>query len=352
MFKDFFIPTQHNGYYPISIQPRFLYTYLVFMLIFNLFTANFFSQLPTSVNAQTTFSSTDIIYLTNQDRLSNNLPVLTENTDLDSAATAKAADMFKYQYWAHYNPSTGASPWSFIVANGFNYTYAGENLAEGFTDAASVETAWMNSQEHRDNILNAHYDDIGVSVTYGNLQGSNTILVVEMFGALAKNHTITPNATPTTTNAPTSTPTLIPTVQATLSPKATPSSTTTPTKTITPSPSSTPSPSPTVTPKVTAVPAVVVSVTPTPPVRVKGAGVVHQPTLIEAFATQVTAMKFTNKINLIMALFLFLIFALDAIYYYQVRNIQKRLRPNSIAHLPLLSLLIVICLIGTTGFTL
>ena len=40
----------------------------------------------------------------------------------------------------------------------------GENIAYGYASAADVMTAWMNSQGHRENILNPSFTEIGVSV--------------------------------------------------------------------------------------------------------------------------------------------------------------------------------------------
>jgi hypothetical protein len=61
--------------------------------------------------------------------------------------------------------------------------YAGENLARGFDSSADVVTAWMNSLEHRANLLSPNYTDIGFAVEDGTLTGSETTLVVQEFGS-------------------------------------------------------------------------------------------------------------------------------------------------------------------------
>ena len=68
--------------------------------------------------------------------------------------------MFSKNYWAHFAPDGSTSPWDFIHQSGYNYIFAGENLAKGFTDANSVVAAWMNSPSHRENILSNKYKDV------------------------------------------------------------------------------------------------------------------------------------------------------------------------------------------------
>lgn len=122
-----------------------------------------------------------IIELTNKERLSAGLSALKENKLLDQAAAAKAADMFARNYWAH-NAPDGTEPWSFVLNSGYSYLHAGENLARDFRDPSSVVTAWMNSSSHKANLISSKYQDIGVAVVDGKLDGVETTLVVQIFG--------------------------------------------------------------------------------------------------------------------------------------------------------------------------
>ena len=90
--------------------------------------------------------------------------------------------MFADNYWAHNSPK-GKTPWSFIVNAGYHYTLAGENLAKNFDTSQGVVNAWMASSTHRDNIVKPGYTDIGFAVVNGVLNGEETTLVVQMFGA-------------------------------------------------------------------------------------------------------------------------------------------------------------------------
>lgn len=124
----------------------------------------------------------DLLTDTNNERTSKGLPVLSANPELTQAATLKAKDMFARQYWAHDAPD-GTLPWKWIADTGYNYDYAGENLARNFTTNNGVMTAWMHSAEHKDNILSPHYDDVGFAVVDGDLNGKPTTLVVAMYAS-------------------------------------------------------------------------------------------------------------------------------------------------------------------------
>lgn len=122
-----------------------------------------------------------LIELTNLEREKFGLSPVTENSALDAAAALKAQNMFEENYWAHFAPS-GKTPWDFILGSGYKFTYAGENLAKNFYHSDDVVSAWMKSPTHRDNLLNPRYQDIGIAVVEGVLNGQKTMLVVQEFG--------------------------------------------------------------------------------------------------------------------------------------------------------------------------
>jgi uncharacterized protein YkwD len=123
-----------------------------------------------------------VITLVNEARAKASLSVLSENSHLSQAAKSKAEDMIKKDYFAH-NSVDGKTPWYWIEKAGYDYKYAGENLAVNFTSAETQQEAWMKSETHRKNILNKNYQEIGVAVTKGKIGGEETTLVVQMFGA-------------------------------------------------------------------------------------------------------------------------------------------------------------------------
>ncbi len=121
---------------------------------------------------------------TNQARQANGLPPLNLSAQLNYSAELKAQDMFSEDYWAHVSPS-GIQPWYWFEKAGYNYSYAGENLAKDFDTTSGVMTGWMNSPGHRANILNPHYTDVGFAVENGTLVSGQTTLVVAHYGAPA-----------------------------------------------------------------------------------------------------------------------------------------------------------------------
>lgn len=123
----------------------------------------------------------EVVRATNETRAGAGLKALSYNEKLADAARRKAANMFEENYWAHNSPS-GKSPWVWFGAAGYNYIYAGENLAKDFGNTDRLMDAWMASPTHKDNIVNRKYSEIGVAVVPGTLQGQETVLVVQLFG--------------------------------------------------------------------------------------------------------------------------------------------------------------------------
>ena len=130
------------------------------------------------LGTQSDFSATSLLDDTNQQRLTHWESALAIDQQLSDAAQAKANDMVTNNYWAHTAPD-GKTPWSFITGSGYSYQTAGENLAYGFSSASGVVSGWMNSREHRDNILDARYQNVGFGVASSpNFQGHGPTTVV------------------------------------------------------------------------------------------------------------------------------------------------------------------------------
>jgi uncharacterized protein YkwD len=179
MLNQLFIPQLKNKYKPYLLRKTALVFYSILLLLVN-YTSLIFPSEISKVQASEIASDT-LINLTNQDRQKYGLPILKQNLALNTAAFAKANDMFNKQYWDHFGPN-GETPWQFIKASGYQYVYAGENLAKGFQTSEGVEQAWMASPTHRENILSPNYQEIGIAVVTGDLKGEYVVLVVQMFG--------------------------------------------------------------------------------------------------------------------------------------------------------------------------
>jgi len=127
-----------------------------------------------------------VIQLANDDRRAAGLTDLQENEKLSRAADQKALDMLTNDYFAHTSPK-GITPWKWIEKEGYDYNFAGENLAMDFTAAEKMNQAWLASPTHRANILSDRYTDIGVAAENGLINGHETTVVVQMFGSGDKN---------------------------------------------------------------------------------------------------------------------------------------------------------------------
>jgi uncharacterized protein YkwD len=181
LIGHFFIPGEKNNLRAKALHHDFLTFYLLVALIMVFLAKSPLGQFRNILGYATDINVTKLYQLTNEQRQSNNLAQLSYNEALAQAASAKAQDMLAKNYWAHYAPD-GATPWNFILASGYQYEYAGENLAKNFLFSDNVLDAWMASPTHRENVLRSDFTDVGFAVVNGVLNGEQTTLVVQMFG--------------------------------------------------------------------------------------------------------------------------------------------------------------------------
>lgn len=98
-----------------------------------------------------------------------NLPLLTWDESVAAVARAHSLDMVQNNYFNHVSPKTG-SPFDRLKRAGISFGYAGENIAYGQLDGIEVHMGWMNSAGHRQNLLNPHFKQLGVGVSYKGTQ--------------------------------------------------------------------------------------------------------------------------------------------------------------------------------------
>ena len=205
----------------------------------------------------------DLFSLTNQDRTSNGVAALADNSTLSAIGEAapyggcpgagtidgRAQDMINRNYFAHQIPPCNQYVWSMMSAFGVRYESAGENI--GWVDnetSASGGASWINTQfmespDHRANILNPKYTALGIGSAYaasgwtggGSGAVSDVWMFAEEFAQLpssgpAPTHSSAPSSTAPSTPAPTPTPTPtpVPTPTPTQPPTAPPTPATTP----------------------------------------------------------------------------------------------------------------------------
>jgi hypothetical protein len=179
----------------------------------------------------------DLAAMTNADRRAAGLRGLATANDLQSLAQSRANDMAKSGQLAHTtNLGSKVSGWKRL----------GENVGRG-PNLRDIETAFMASPSHRENILDPDFSQFGVGVTW---DGKEYFYVAVVFRQ--------PSGAAT---APAPTPTTTPTTRAASAPPK-------------PKPTTTTQPAPTTT---TAPPTTTTTLAPPPPPPVEVAAAVEPP---------------------------------------------------------------------------
>ncbi len=108
----------------------------------------------------------EIMDLVNAERAKAGLAPLALVSEISQAAELRASDL--YSKFSHERPD-GSSYKTALHQYGISYRGTGENVAYGYRTPKAVMEGWMNSEGHRNNILNEKFTNIGV----GHYKGSN-----------------------------------------------------------------------------------------------------------------------------------------------------------------------------------
>lgn len=184
-----FVPHDGNDFQPHLIRRYGLL--VVLLLVIGVQVAYDFSQNGSVLAENANVSQEALLREANKAREEENLTDLNLNEKLNEAAYMKAKDMFDRQYWGH-NAPDGTEPWHWLIEAGYGYTKAGENLAKNFYTAEAVTAAWMESTDHRKNILDAEYTEAGFAVVSGELRGEPTTIVVAHYGRPVSTGVVSP----------------------------------------------------------------------------------------------------------------------------------------------------------------
>jgi uncharacterized protein YkwD len=138
------------------------------------------SKLPSI--ARKALTGNAIVDLTNNARAANGLPPLDENHLLNSIAQSRARDMLEKQYFDHVSP-TGEQVSDLAERVGYHYRIIAENIGSGdFISNQKIVESWMQSPDHRENILSTEVREIGAAVLKGSMKDSETYIAVQVFG--------------------------------------------------------------------------------------------------------------------------------------------------------------------------
>lgn len=187
--KHALIPHEGNGYKPTLFHFASISAVLVVGIICFIGSLAANRYVLTTEQGAAVYSSV-LIDLTNKARTENNAPKLAISDTLTKAAQLKADDMASRQYFSHTSPD-GTTPWYWFQKAGYEFMYAGENLAVDFTESTDIENAWLASPKHRDNIVDSRFTEIGIATKTAVWQGRQTTFVVQLFGAPTRSLAIT-----------------------------------------------------------------------------------------------------------------------------------------------------------------
>jgi uncharacterized protein YkwD len=116
----------------------------------------------TTINAD--YEAT-LVALINEARQEQGLQPLVGQSQLISAARAHSRDMACNDFISH-TGSDGSRPADRVSAQGYDYSWVGENIFAGNSSPQATFDWWMNSEPHRNNILHSNYTEIGVGYSY------------------------------------------------------------------------------------------------------------------------------------------------------------------------------------------
>jgi len=103
----------------------------------------------------------EVFRLTNIERANAGIAALVSTGPLNRAAMMRAQEATRN--FSHDRPG-GSSFYTVFGEFGIDYRTAGENIAMGQRTPSEVVSSWMNSTEHRSNILNSRFGHMGVGV--------------------------------------------------------------------------------------------------------------------------------------------------------------------------------------------
>ncbi len=114
-------------------------------------------------------SETQMLQMVNAERAKVGADPLVWNPSVVPVARAHAKDMWERHYFSHYSPE-GKDVGDRLNAAKVSYSLAGENLALAPT-LQTAHTGLMNSEGHRENILEPRFKKLGVGVIDNGIYG-------------------------------------------------------------------------------------------------------------------------------------------------------------------------------------
>lgn len=182
--KKYFIPHEENDHKPHIFHEASVLVLAVLILGSFTLTAYEANLVKNDTGFLAAVLPSVLVTLANDDRTDRGVEPLVYSEVLEHAAQMKANDMAEHSYFAHTSPK-GVTPWYWFEKVGYDFKYAGENLAVDFEESEDVDDAWMASPHHRRNILETRFTQIGIATARGMHDGEEAVYVVQLFGTPA-----------------------------------------------------------------------------------------------------------------------------------------------------------------------
>jgi uncharacterized protein YkwD len=106
-----------------------------------------------------------VLALINQNRRQGGCQAVSLDRRLILAAYGHATDMARRNYFAH-ESLNGEGAGDRVTDAGFQWSRYGENIARGPSSAYEVVDGWMHSPEHRENIMDCRFREMGIGLAF------------------------------------------------------------------------------------------------------------------------------------------------------------------------------------------
>ena len=136
---------------------------------------------PAARSAGMTLDSMRMVELVNLERKADGLPALEYNGQLTEAARRHAMDMARHDSISH-ELSDGRQFYQNVFGSGYPVSEVGENLAAGIATPEETFECLLSSPDHRSNIMNSDFKQIGASDVV-NTQSGYRYFWAQEFGA-------------------------------------------------------------------------------------------------------------------------------------------------------------------------
>ena len=130
----------------------------------------------------------EILRLVNIERSKVGISPLSWSNSSAPYAEHKSDDMYMNNYFSHADLS-GKFTYEYMRADGVAFNIWGENIAKSYfkknstykSIANELVQGWMQSKGHRENILNASFNEIGIGCSFENTNSNSIIYATQIF---------------------------------------------------------------------------------------------------------------------------------------------------------------------------